>query len=79
MSHARAAKPRVAHAAGDERKERLRWFHTTIVKLFDSLCVSQLRPILNDTLISHAFISRLRIQIEWMSEIHISVKLFPAE
>ena len=31
-SHARAAKPRVARAVGNERKERLQWFHTTIVK-----------------------------------------------
>ena len=30
-SHARAAKPRVART-GDEQKERLQWFHTTIVK-----------------------------------------------
>ena len=37
----------VAREAGDERKERLQWFHTTIVKLFDSSCLSQLRPFFN--------------------------------
>ena len=62
-SHARAAKPRVARVAGDERKKRLQWFHTTIVKLFDSSCLSQLRPFLN--MIPCVFISRLRMICGW--------------
>ena len=46
-SRASGDSPRVAREAGDERKERLQWFHTTIVKLFDSSCLSQLRPFFN--------------------------------
>ena len=81
-SHARAAKPRVARVAGDERKERLQWFHTTIVKLFDSSCLSQLRPFLNMIPDNSCFYFTPSHDqpVERMSlKIHISVKHFPAE
>ena len=55
-----SSKPQESCVAGDERKERLQWFHTTIVKLFDSSCLSQLRLFFNAiprylVLLFHAF------------------------
>ena len=78
----RASGEAASSARGGRRKERLQWSHTTIVKLFDSSCLSQLRPFLNmipDNSCFYFTPSHDQLVERMSLKIHISVKHFPAE